>query len=259
MTTSTQIRKKINLGVPVGELSRLAVTEGFGGDLNNIAPSKPTTFPKATNFTKGEQPMSSKVFPTKNNLIATKKSLDLAKLGYDLMDRKRNILIREIMTMTSRAATIQSEINAAYAKAYYALEQAQISIGNCSSFAESIPVDNGLNMTVRSVMGVELPQLSLERRNRYFYYGLNASDSLLDEAYINFEEVKYLTVQLAEIESNVMRLADAIKKTQKRTNALSNVMIPKFTSTVKFISDALDEKEREDFSRLKVIKRQKGN
>ena len=58
---------------------------------------------------------------------------------------------------------------------------------------------------------------------------------------------------------NVMRLADAIKKTQKRTNALSNVMIPKFTSTVKFISDALDEKEREDFSRLKVIKRQKGN
>lgn len=108
-------------------------------------------------------------------------------------------------------------------------------------------------------MGVELPQITLDERNRYFYYGLNASNSLLDEAYINFEEVKKLTVQLAEIESNVMRLADAIKKTQKRTNALSNVMIPKFTSTVKFISDALDEKEREDFSRLKVIKRQKGN
>ena len=166
--------------------------------------------------------MSSKVFPTKNNLIATKKSLELAKLGYDLMDRKRNILI-----------------------------------GNCSSFAECIPVDNGLHMTVRSVMGVELPQITLDERNRYFYYGLNSSNSLLDEAYINFEEVKKLTVQLAEIESNVMRLADAIKKTQKRTNALSNVMIPKFTSTVKFISYALDEKEREDFSRLKVIKLQK--
>ena len=202
--------------------------------------------------------MSSKVFPTKNNLIATKKSLELAKLGYDLMDRKRNILIREIMTMSEKASTIQSEINTAYAKAYYALEQAQISIGNCSSFAECIPVDNGLHMTVRSVMGVELPQITLDERNRYFYYELNSSSSLLDEAYINFEEVKKLTVQLAEIESNVMRLADAIKKTQKRTNALSNVMIPKFTSTVKFISDALDEKEREDFSRLKVIKRQKG-
>lgn len=203
--------------------------------------------------------MSSKVFPTKNNLMATKKSLELAKLGYDLMDKKRNILIREIMTVTDRAATIQSEINTAYAKAYYALEQAQISIGNCSAFADCIPVEDRLSMTVRSVMGVELPQIQLEKREKNFYYGLNSSNSLLDEAYRSFEEVKTLTVQLAEIESTAIRLADAIKKTQKRTNALSNVMIPKFTSTVKFISDALDEKEREDFSRLKVIKQQKGN
>ena len=83
--------------------------------------------------------MSSKVFPTKNNLMATKKSLELAKLGYDLMDRKRNILIREIMTMTDKASTIQQDINTSYAKAYYALEQAQISIGNCSAFAECVP------------------------------------------------------------------------------------------------------------------------
>lgn len=201
--------------------------------------------------------MGSKVFPTKNNLIATKKSLELAKLGYDLMDRKRNILIREIMSLTDRAAVIQNEINTAYSKAYYALEQAQISLGNCSALAECIPVDNSMKMTVRSVMGVELPQIKLEQKAPYFYYGLNSSNSLLDEAYLSFEEVKRLTATLAEIESNVIRLADAIKKTQKRTNALSNVMIPQFTSTVKFISDALDEKEREDFSRLKVIKNQK--
>ena len=61
------------------------------------------------------------------------------------------------------------------------------------------------------------------------------------------EAVKEKEQRLAEIESNVIRLADAIKKTQKRTNALSNIMIPKFTATIKFISDALDEKEREDF------------
>lgn len=201
--------------------------------------------------------MSSKVFPTKNNLIATKKSLDLAKLGYDLMDRKRNILIREIMTLTDRASAIQTEINTAYSKAYYALEQAQISLGNCSALAECIPIDNTMSMSFRSVMGVELPEIKLEQRAPHFYYGFNSSNSLFDEAYLSFEEVKRLTVQLAELECNVIRLADAIKKTQKRTNALNNVMIPKFTTTVKQISDALDEKEREDFSRLKVIKRQK--
>lgn len=62
---------------------------------------------------------------------------------------------------------------------------------------------------------------------------------------------------LAEIENSVYRLADAIKKTQKRANALKNIMIPRFEETIKFITDALDEKDREEFSRLKVIKRTK--
>ena len=59
------------------------------------------------------------------------------------------------------------------------------------------------------------------------------------------------------MENSVYRLADAIKKTQKRANALKNIMIPRFEATVKFITDALEEKDREEFSRLKVIKSQK--
>ena len=65
-----------------------------------------------------------------------------------------------------------------------------------------------------------------------------------------------LTAQLAEIENSVCRLADAVEKTQKRSNALNNIMIPRLEETVKFITQALDEKEREEFSRLKVIKEQ---
>ena len=73
----------------------------------------------------------------------------------------------------------------------------------------------------------------------------------------NLPKLKILTVELAEIENSVYRLADSIKKTQKRANALKNIMIPRFEETVKFISDALDEKDREEFSRLKVIKKKK--
>ena len=80
---------------------------------------------------------------------------------------------------------------------------------------------------------------------------------MLDDAYSKFNEVKRLTAELAEVENSVYRLADAIKKTQKRANALKNIMIPRFEETVKFITDALEEKEREEFSRLKVIKKQK--
>ena len=80
---------------------------------------------------------------------------------------------------------------------------------------------------------------------------------MLDEAYRRFLNVKTLTADLSEIENSVYRLADAIGKTQKRANALKKIMIPRFEETVKFITDALDEKDREEFSRLKVIKHKK--
>ncbi|MEE1492914.1 MAG: V-type ATP synthase subunit D, partial [Massilioclostridium sp.] len=76
-------------------------------------------------------------------------------------------------------------------------------------------------------------------------------------AYICFEKAKQFTVVLAEVENSVYRLANAIKKTQRRANALKNIIIPQFEDTVKFITDALEEKEREEFSRLKVIKKNK--
>lgn len=201
--------------------------------------------------------MSPQVFPTKNNLINTQKSLALAKLGYDLMDRKRNILVREMMLMIDRANVIQAEISATYAEAYAALQQAHITLGVCRESAMTIPVDDGLEMDFRSVMGVELPTVTLAERPVEIYYGLDLTNSQLDETYLKFDEVKRLTVELAEVESSVYRLADAIKKTQKRTNALDNVIIPRFKSTVKYITGALEEKDREDFSRLKVIKRNK--
>ena len=83
------------------------------------------------------------------------------------------------------------------------------------------------------------------------------TDPTIDEAYSCFREVKRLTADLAEVENSVYRLADSIKKTQKRANALKNIMIPRFEEGVKFITEALEEKDREEFSRLKVIKAQK--
>ena len=70
--------------------------------------------------------MAQQVFPTKSNLMATKRSLALATQGYDLMDRKRNILVREMMQLIDRAAGIQDRISAAYAEAYEALKKANI-------------------------------------------------------------------------------------------------------------------------------------
>ena len=200
---------------------------------------------------------SKQIFATKGNLLQAKKSLALARTGFDLMDRKRNILIREMMLLVDKVKLMRSEITDAYALAYYYLQQANISTGVISNIASQVKVDNTVRLTYRSVMGVEVPTVIYEKQEVKIEYGLEGTNSRVDEAFLQFQKVKELTMVLAEVDNSVYRLANAIRKTQKRANALKNIVIPNFEYTVKFITDALEEKEREDFSRLKVIKASK--
>lgn len=200
------------------------------------------------------------VSPTKGNLLASKKSLSLAQMGYELMDRKRNILVREMMTLIDKANILRGKIDETYDSAYNALQRANITLGVCDSIAHSAPVENGLSITVRSVMGVELPGVQLDCDEfPEMCYDFGSSNSTFDEAFISFHNVKHMLADLAEIENSVYRLAVAIRKTQSRANALKNIIIPNLDDTVRFITDALEEKEREEFSRLKVIKKAKSN
>ena len=192
--------------------------------------------------------------PTKGNLMKIKKSLELAKVGYDLLDRKRNILIRETMGLIDSAADIRSRIAESYRVAYQALEEANMSMGIVDEFAAFVPVENGLTISSRSVMGVEIPTVSLDPVPTDNYFGFRRTTAKLDEAYRRFNEVKQLTAELAQTENSVYRLATGIKKAQKRANALKNIIIPRVEEQVKTITAALDEKDREEFSRLKVIK-----
>lgn len=200
---------------------------------------------------------ASKISPTKGNLIATKKSLSLAEMGYDLMDRKRNILVREMMALIDKANALRGEIDEVYDSAYAALQRANITLGVCDSIAQSSPVEDGLTISVRSVMGVELPTVRLETGEPEICYDFSSSNAAFDEAFISFHKVKLMLADLAEIENSVYRLAVAIHKTQSRANALKNIIIPNLAETSAFITSALEEKEREEFSRLKVIKKNK--
>ena len=198
--------------------------------------------------------MANQVFPTKGNLLNIKKSLSLASLGFDLMDRKRNILIREMMTLIDTAKEVRDQIDETYCRAYRALQRANVALGICGDLAETTPLSSDIDITYRSVMGVELPHITMESRDEQSHYGLHGTNSQLDQAFVCFVKCKELTVKLAEVENSIYRLAVSIKKTQRRANALKNIIIPGFEENIHFISNALEEKEREEFSRLKVIR-----
>lgn len=187
-----------------------------------------------------------------------KRSLKQAQLGFELMDRKRNILIREMVSLSSEAKKLRGTIDQTYTAAYQALQLANISMGVVSDIAKTIPVDSSVQLSTRSVMGTELPQLSAGKRDKKdIPYAMMQTNSSFDRAYLCFNRAKDITVRLAEIENSIYRLAVAIKRTQKRANALRNIIIPKYRGYVQYISNSLEEKEREEFSRQKVIKKAK--
>ena len=94
--------------------------------------------------------MSFSVFPTKGNLINIKRSLMLAKLGFDLMDKKRNILVREMMSLIENAKSIRGEIESTFDTAYKALQTANITLGICESIAKGIEVETGIEIKYKS-------------------------------------------------------------------------------------------------------------
>ncbi len=197
-------------------------------------------------------------FPTKGNLILAKNSLALAKQGYELMDKKRNILIRELMELIDKAEDIQNSILETYKTAYQALQQANISLGinNVMDFASAVSEEDNIRIKSRSIMGVEIPHIDYELEPLKPAYSFYGSNEALDIAKVAFEKVKELSIQLAAIENSAYRLAYNVKKTQKRANALKNITIPRYEALTKNIASALEEKEREEFTRLKVIKKQ---
>lgn len=192
--------------------------------------------------------------------MLAKNSLALAKQGYELMDKKRNILIRELMNLIEEAKTIQTEIDSTFTEAYQALQQANIEVGihYVQQIAQAIPVENGVRIKTRSIMGTEIPLVEHEEEKRVPYYGFYNSSESVDAAREGFLKVKELTLKLSMVENSAYRLAMNIRKTQKRANALKNITIPSYTALVKDITNALDEKDREEFTRLKVVKRMVG-
>ena len=112
--------------------------------------------------------MDPRTFPTKGNLMLAKNSLALAKQGYDLMDKKRNILIRELMDLIDEARSIQEEIDTTFTYAYQCLQRANIEngISNVELLAYTVPIENSITIQTRSIMGTEIPHVKCPGRRK---------------------------------------------------------------------------------------------
>lgn len=200
--------------------------------------------------------MAKKMAPTRGNLVKIQKSITQAQNGHDLLEQKRQVLMMELVKHIDVAKNVQEEVATVFQNAYEALQRANISLGidTVDDIVRSVPLTDEIVVRLRSVMGVEIPdidELDCSIKPSYSLYG---STGAMDDAYLSFREVLMTLLKLAEVETSAYRLAVQIRKTHRRVNALEKVVIPAGRAESAFINSVLEEGEREDFVRMKIAK-----
>jgi V/A-type H+-transporting ATPase subunit D len=198
------------------------------------------------------------VSPTRINLIQTKKTLRLAISGRDVLERKRDILLRELRNSIYEAEKIREELLEALAKAYQGLKEANMAKGSetIANVAMGSSLEADFILDFKSIMGVVVPivefQSELDVKPDYGFANTSAE---LDKAFKQFYSVLKLIADLARAEGTTFQIAYDVRRTQRRVNALNHVVIPMYRNITKRIELVLEEKEREEFVRTKLIKR----
>ena len=193
---------------------------------------------------------------TKSNLLRLKEDLLLAREGRELLDEKREIILREIFSHLEDLRRSRKELDTALSEAYSALAEACIAIGRegaARAALAALPPDE-ISMHERSVIGVIVPLLEWKSKDEPPRWGLLDTSLELDAAREKFLVAFKRLVALAELEISFRRLAAELRKTQKRVNAVQNLLIPQYEETVHYVESGLEEREREALFQLKRVR-----
>jgi V/A-type H+-transporting ATPase subunit D len=194
--------------------------------------------------------------PTKTNLLRLRTDLQFAQQGYELLDQKRNILIIELLALVDQTVDFQSKVDSALAKAYKALEETVFDMGKLKVqyLTGAVNITTGITVRSRRVMGVVLPVIETEFKEHSPHYSPMGTSFWIDSSLHFFKEVLKLLGKLSELKISVLRLANEVKKTIRKVNALEKIAIPDLKDTVHYIESRLEENERDMVILMKMVK-----
>ena len=196
------------------------------------------------------------IAPTKSSLLTVKRDLVFAQEGYELLEQKRQILVLELMSRVERARAVQKEVDERMAAAHKALARALASVGASEMQRESLGIvgTHKLRVSEQRVMGINLPAVSITVEPVVAEFAPGVGSATSDEVMKLFREALEAIGRLAEMENSVVRLSSELKKTQRRVNALDKIFLPDYHETVKYITDVLEERERDSTIIMKMTK-----
>ena len=194
--------------------------------------------------------------PTKSSYLQIKRDLAFAREGFELLELKRQILVLELMGRVELARRVQAEIEQLLREAHEALRQAAVNAGTAQLKRESagVHVRHRIRIDSHTVVGLSLPVVDSECEAPGAQFGLGHGTSTSDAVMRRFLAVVQRVGKLAEVENAVVRLAREVRRTQRRVNALEKIFIPDYEETRQYIVEALEEREREGFVIMRMVK-----
>jgi len=195
-----------------------------------------------------------RVPPTKSALLALRRQVDFLEEGYNLLDRKRELLTRLVYERLSTYRQLRKEVEASFKEAYAWLGITHMRMGSRMMQQAGMALNPALEVKIlpRSNLGVQYPSVSVERLPLQ-PVSLLWSDSSFDEARIHLADLAGLLARLGESEMALRRVVQEQRKTQKRVNALRYNVIPRYRETIRHIEAALEEEERNTLFQIKVL------
>jgi len=190
-------------------------------------------------------------------LFKYKRSTQVATMVQKILDDKRKVLLKNIEEMITEAQKTRGGIWDPLQDIYQSVNESYLALGTntVDSVAESTPPVMEVDVHVRRVVDVKIPALSVtEKDTKSMPYGFADTNSSIDRAAKQIKELMPKICKAAEYENSIFSLAKALEKTQKLLNALENVIIPQYQQKIRFILSTLEEREREEFAKLKKVK-----
>lgn len=201
------------------------------------------------------------IAPTKSNLLAIKEQLSVAEDGYDLLEQKREILVMELMHMVEKVKLLERDIDKAVDSAYSALKDMLMTVGGdrAERIAKDVHYDFDIKEkpVVAGGMSFNSVEVTLPKQKLFYSFIGTFADS--DKVMVEFFKLLNLLTQMASIRTIAWRLANEVKKMQRRVNALDKMIIPQDRETKAYIEGILEEREHENTFVLKNLKKRKHN
>jgi len=197
------------------------------------------------------------IHPTRMELLALRKRRAIAERGRDLLREKLDALMIEFFENVRQISALRERSYALLQEAYILFIEAQMvhGLARLEQFAIGVEDRFDVDTRTRNVIGVTLPQVEVKVLPiKTAPYNMLATSAKLDEATTKMIDALKAITELSSAEASTRKLAQAIASTKRRVNSLDYVIIPRVLQSIRYIQMHLEEREREDFFRLKRIK-----